>query len=93
MSVQFLQGDTVRLRIPDDAALDGAEAVLVDREARKKRWRVRLTGGREVLVKHAHLVHPTTPTARPSASRRPTTSAPTCTGTVSPANVCTAGRG
>lgn len=68
MSIQFLPGDTVRLHVPDDSALDGAEAVLVDREARKKRWRVRLAGGREVLVKHAHLVHPTT-SAPPSDVR------------------------
>ena len=59
MAVRYLPGDTVRLRDLDDANLNGTEAVLVEREQRRKLWVVRLASGREVHVKHKNLEHKT----------------------------------
>ena len=55
MPLHFVPGDLVVLKNLDDKSLNGKEAVLVEREQRRKLWVVRLDSGREIHVKHANL--------------------------------------
>ena len=57
--IHFLPGDAILLKGLDDANLNGTEAVLLEREQRRKLWVVRLASGREVHVKHKNLEHKT----------------------------------
>ena len=59
----MLQGESVRLHRdtvcylhrPGDEALDGAQCIVVRFDAERRKWRVRVEGGKELLVPEASL--------------------------------------